>query len=417
MMDKPNISFTILDDDIPAILRVSKEEKDPNLQDVPHRDLSKHLRERFWIKQSGPTARWKNNKIFNLSGWTELRILDLGRKLDDPGDAFYELFLSTYRHIIHLRSWYEVTEVFLPEHALKVNRFIKAYNGLRGKGEIDPIEFLTSLDLGPPDSTMQCEMVNKVIMAIESKAQKGYEGGSYKSLVHDYGRGQLIVGLPLWFATCPSDMMDPSSVLTNFSTRLKLGIKEIKRSVLCANWCPFDSVIILWTPTLEAINQWVKVADMDFYSDPVNHNLKSPFSLLKYYSDLEKCNLPKPDVIKNHVRWDRYSSLNAMLSDQRRWFRFTNNPRPLGPKTCLDIRKSNGVIASLRLDIYMWRLQLLLFVRVNGWCGLRRKIASQFSVRRLYSILRLMYKMRKLYRSSSSKRSMINDNDCSGELG
>lgn len=416
MTDKPDTSLTISDDNAPAILRVCREEKDPNWQDVLPRDRPKHLRERYWIRQLSPIGRWNNRKLFNFAGLTELRISDLGRKLDDPGDAFYELFLSTHRSIIHLRTWFEVTEAFLPGQAKMVNRFIREYNGLRGKGNIDADEFLKSLNLGPPDVCLQREMVDNVIAAIEKKAKKGCEEGSYKSLVRDYGRGQLIVGLPLWFATYPSDLMDPSSVLTDFSMRLKLGLKEIKHSVLRTNWCPFDSVVILWNPTLEAIDEWVKVADIDSYSDPANHGLKSPFSLIKVYSYLKKHNLPKPSLIKNHVRWDRYSSLNAMLADQRRRLRFSNNPRPLGPKACLDVRKSTGVIESLRIDFYMWVWQLWLYVRVNGWRGLRRRIASQFSVRRLYSVLRLIYQMRKLYRSSSSNRPKNNINDRAGEL-
>ena len=408
MTDKPDTSLTISsDDDIPAILRVCGEEGDPNWQDVLLRDKAKHLRERFWINQVGPTSRWNNSQLFNCSGSTELRISDLGRKLDDPGDAFYELFLSTYRHTIHLRTWFEVTEVFLPEHARKVKLFIQEYNGLRGKGNINADEFLKSLNLGRPDVCTQLEMVNRVITSIKKKAKKGREEGSYKSLVNDYGRGQLIVGLPLWFATYPSDMMDPSTVLTNFSIRLQLALKEIKHSVLRTNWCPFDSVVILWNPTLEAIDEWVKVADIDFYSDLANHSLKSPVSFIKGYSYWKKHNLPKPSSITNHVRWDRYPSLNSMLADQRRLLRFTNNPRPLGPNACLNVRKSKTVIDSLRMEVYMWVLQFLLYVRIIGWRGLRRRICSQFSVRRLYFVLRLIYQMRKLYRSSTSKPAVV----------
>ncbi|MYH81794.1 hypothetical protein F4009_22635 [Candidatus Poribacteria bacterium] len=415
MMKKTDKFSTILDDNVVPILRVTGEEKDPNWQDVQSHGLSNYLRERHWIKQADPTKRWNNRKIFNFAGSTELRLSDLGRKLDDPGDAFYELFLLTYQYVIHLRTWFEVTEVFLPEQAKMVNRFIQEYNGLRGKEIFDADQFLKDLNLGRPDICTQLEMVDKVIDRIKKKAKKGCEEGSYKSLVNDYGRGQLIVGLPLWFATYPSDLMDPSTVLTDFSIRLKLALKEIKNSVLRTNWCPFDSVVILWNPTLEAINDWVKVADIDFYSDPANYSLKSPFSFTKGYSFWKKHNFPKPSSIKNYVRWDRYPSLNSMLADQRRLLRFTNNSRPLGPKTCLNVRKSKTVIDSLRMEVYMWILQFLLYVRVNGWRSLRRRICSQFSVRRLFSVLRLIYQMRKLYRSSTSNRSKSNDNDRSDQ--
>ena len=411
MADKIHTPLTISDDNIPAILHVHEEEKDPNWQDVPLRDRTKHLRERYWIKQSGPAKRWKNRKFFNSYGLTELRISDLGRKLDDPGDAFYWLFLSTRRHFIHLRTWFEVTEVFLPEHAKMVNRFIREYNGLRGKGQIDADEFLKTLDLGPPDSHMQKEMADSVIAAIVKKAEKGREEGSYSSLARDYGRGQLIVGLPLWFATFPSDPTDSSMVLKDFFVRLSVGFEAIKHPVLRANWCPFDSIVVLWNPTLAAIDEWAKVADPGFYSDPANYSLKNPLSFMKGYSFLKELNIPIPNNINLSARWDRYSSLNAMLADQRRWLRFPNNPRPLGPKACLDVSKSESIISSLRMDFYMWIPELWLYVRGHGWGGLRRRIASKFSVRRLYTRLRLIFQAKKLYRSSFSKRSKSNDND------
>ena len=386
---------------IPAILRVCGEERDPNLQAVPHRDIPKYLRERYWIKQWSPSDRWPRRDFISVGGWTELRLADLERKLDDPGDAFFELFLFTSRFSVRLRTWVEVTEVFLPEHALKVNRFVREYNGLWGKGKIDTTEFLKSLNLGPPDAHLQREMADQVILAIQKKAQKGREGGSYRSLVRDYGRGVLIVGLPMWFATLPSDPTDPSTVLTDFLTRLALGFENMKRSVLRANWCPFDSVVVLWNPTLESINSWAKVTDPNFYSDPANlswHAPIAPMSCLKILA------LPTPSSRTCRVRWDRYSSLDAMLADQRRRLRFFNKPRPLGPKACLEVSRED-VGSSLRMACYTWLPQLWLFVRINGWRGLRRWIFARFSVPRLYSRWRLSCQKRKLYRSSFADRS------------
>ena len=295
-----------------------------------------------------------------------------------------------------------------------VNRFIREYNGLRGKGKIDPTEFLNSLKLSLPTPYLQREMADKVIEAIEKKAKKGREEGSYKSLVRDYGRGQLIVGLPLWFAAFPSDPMDPSMALKDFCIRLNLGLEQIKYSVLRANWCPFDSVVILWNPSLESIDEWVKVANPGFYSDPANHSLNSPFSLIKGYSYLKERDLLKLCSMFMNVSWDRYSSLDAMLDKQLRQFRFFTKHRPLGPKACLEVHESEGVVTSLRMGFYIWLCKLWLFVRINGRYGLRRWIGAQFSVRRLYFILRLIYQARKLYRSSSSNRSKSDVNDSTG---
>ena len=113
MTDKPNTSFKISENDVPDILRVCGEVEDPNLQDVPLRDLPKYLREQYWIKQWDPTSRWNRDYISGgASG--QLRLADLNRKLDDPGDAFFELGLCTFRSSVSLRIWVEVTEVFLP---------------------------------------------------------------------------------------------------------------------------------------------------------------------------------------------------------------------------------------------------------------------------------------------------------------
>ena len=166
----------LLEEDIPAILRVRGEERDPNLQDVPSRDIPKYLRERYWIKHYSLTNRWSNSYSFGISQCTELRLADLERKSDDPGDAFFDLFWSTLRSAVRVRTWAEVTEVFLPEHVLKVNKFVREYNGLRGKGKINTTAFLQSLDLGPPDAHLQCEMADQVICAVKNKAQKGRKG-------------------------------------------------------------------------------------------------------------------------------------------------------------------------------------------------------------------------------------------------
>ena len=105
MIDKQNTPFTISEDDIPAILRVCGEEKDPNFQDVEPRDIPNYLRERYWIKQwNRHGKRWKN-RVISVSfavGGQHFVTADLGRKLNDPGDAFFELFLSTAQSIVHV---------------------------------------------------------------------------------------------------------------------------------------------------------------------------------------------------------------------------------------------------------------------------------------------------------------------------
>lgn len=126
-----------------------------------------------------------------------------------------------------------------------------------------------------------------MIESIKKKANKGRQEGSYKSLVNDYGRGQLIVGLPLWSATFPADLVDPISTSKDFFIRLQLALNKIKHSVLLKKWCPFDSVIIIWNPTLEAIDEWIQIANKEFYTDPANISMKRPFSFIKTHDFLK----------------------------------------------------------------------------------------------------------------------------------
>ena len=144
--------------------------------------------------------------------------------------------------LITVRTWVEVREVFLPGQAATVNRFVREYNGIRGKGTIDGSEFLRSLDLGVPGARIQREMAGKVVRAVMKKAGKGDVGGSYRPLVNDYGRGVLIVGLPLWFAAWPQTLKEPTALIDEFAPRVLLGFQAIERNVLRQPWCPFDSV-------------------------------------------------------------------------------------------------------------------------------------------------------------------------------
>ena len=300
-----------LKEDIPAILLVCPDKSDSNWENVPPRDKSKYLRQQYWIKQWSPLNRWPS---LGFSGcgfgwWTDLHRVDLGQKWDDPGDAVLDLFLSTLECQVNLRTWIEVTEVFLSsEQAQKVDCFIRDYNNLPGKGNFDRNEFLQSLDCDLPNSHLQREMANRVISVIEKKVQKGREGGSYQRLVHDYGRGLLIVGLPLWSAFLPIAPTDLSTFHDDFIACLKFGLKDIEHSVLRTDWCPFDSVVVLWNPTLKSVDSWTKVADLNFYSDPANSHNGIPFSFL-----IE--NFPTATNISFPVRWDRYPSLSSMIID------------------------------------------------------------------------------------------------------
>lgn len=377
-----------------GILRGNSGDKNgPNWQDVPDRHKTKFLRERYWIEQWSH-ERWPRTDFIGAKGWLELRLADLGRHPDDPGDAFFDFFiLSKLQSLVQVRTWVEVTEVFLsPDQAKKVNRFVRDYNELRGKGEINKHSFLQSLDLDLPGDKLQRIMADRVIAAVIKKAEKGRENGSYSNLVHDYGRGALIVGVPLWFSVLPPTPTDPSAVLDDFACRLTLGFEDIQRSVLRTNWCPFDSVVVLWNPTLESADSWAKRADYGFYSDPANVTWKEPISASKIpalakivYEGAKEHDLSVPSM-NFHARWDRYPSIDAVLADHHRRFRLRNRTRPFGPKSRLEVThlKDSTIRQKLSLRIRIWFLQVGMFILFQGWRGLRQWIFARFSPARIY---------------------------------
>ena len=375
------------------ILRVDGDKNDPNWQDVRPRDKTKYLREQYWIEQWS-MERWPRPDFVGAKWGIKLRLTDLGRRPNDPGDAFFDLCFSSLKlqSLVQVRTWVEVTEVFLPGQAEKVDCFVREYNGLRGKGEIDAPDFLQSLDLDLPGDQLQRVMADQVVDAVVKKAEKGRERGSYSDLVRDYGRGALIVGVPLWFYVLPPTPTDPSAVLADFVCRLGLGFEDIQHSVLRTNWCPFDSVVVLWNPTLESADSWAKMADCGFYSDPANVTWQEPISASKIpalvkvaYEGAKEHDLTVPSM-KFHVRWDRYTSIDAVLADHHRRFRLRNRTRPFGPKSRLEVThlKDSTIRQKLSLRIKIWLLQVGMFILFQGWRGLRQWIFVRFSPARIY---------------------------------
>ena len=384
-----------------AILDAIGEEGDPNWQNVQRRDVPKHLRQRYWInKWSG--SRWPSSEFIHGRGKAEIPLAKLGRKPDDPGDAFFYLFHVTSEWFVWARTWVEVTEVFFPGEGKNVDDFMRQRNGLLGRSQIDTQEFQNRLDFGLPDVRLQQDMADRVIEAVKKKAIKGREGGSYHRLVKEYGRGVLIVGLPLWFAVFPSVPEDPTGAIKDFGIRVGLGLQAMEHFVLRTSWCPFDSIEILWTPTAEALNAWAGNADAGFYNDPANLSLRHPVSLLKLHAMMDsvykvagKFGASQPEFV-THAKWNRYGSVDAMLADQFRRIRLFRGPLPMGPKSDFVVSRNEGH-SSWKSDLLSKAFPVWVFIRVHGWQGIRRRILARLSPGRLYSRWKLRRQAKKLY--------------------
>ena len=396
--------------DMPAVLLFSGDTNDPNLQDVLNRDKSKYLLERYWIKQWSPSKRWKNKTVLSVVGWNNLRLKNLGRKLNDPGDAFFRLFLFIdtflFSRTVRVCTWVEVTEAVFPETASKLNQFIRGYNGLREKEKYDKHEYIKSfIKSSFPSPILQYKMANRVIELIKQKAQKGKEGGSYQHLVSDYGTGVLIVGIPLWFATPPINPKDPSNALYDFCTRLSIGLNEMKHSVLNTKWCPFDSIYVVWNPNLKSIDSWAETVDSEFYSDISNVSWKTPVPIFKMYSFLKENKLEESMSSSCiNIRYDRYSSLNAALKEKHRLFRLSRRPKPFGPKSCLEvIQKKRRSIKNWFSHFLLQKIgTLFILIRFYGFHSLWQLMVNSLSPIHFFKRIHLKHQMKKMYYSKPS---------------
>lgn len=384
-----------------GVLRVVAGANDSKWSSVPSRDVPKHLHERYWIDK-WPGKRWPEDGFCHGGGKGEIGPEPLGRIANDPGDGFFRFFQVTSKWRLSAISWVEVTQVCIPGQDEKVKLIVRQRNGIQGKGSIDEDEFLNALERGLPDARLQRFMADRVIEAIVKKAEKGRDT-AYRKLVEEYGRGVLIVGMPLWFAGFPADPEDPGGVLHEFATRLGVAIDAIDRRVLRKSWCPFDTVSVLWTPTTEALDAWAAGANARFYNDPANRSLENPSSLLKLHGLLDEFQEYAVDgrvpELVSYREWRRYRSVDALVRDQCRWLRLSRQLRPFGPKSEFEAGRLESP-APWKTALSLQFLSVLRFVRAYGRRGLRRWAMARLSPGRAWWRWRTRWGVRRTYARS-----------------
>lgn len=384
-----------------GVLRVVADANDSTWSGVPRRDVPKHLQERYWIdKWSG--KRWQVDGFFHGGGKFEVALAELGRTANDPGDGFFRFFEATSTWSVSAIGWVEVTQVCIPGQDEKVRLIVRQRNGIPGKGSIDEDEFLNALERGRPDAGLQRIMADRVIEAIVKKAEKG-RGAAYRTLVEEYGRGILIVGMPLWFAGFPADPADSGGVLHEFATRLGVGIDSNDRRVLRKSWCPFDTVCVLWTPTTEALDAWAAGANTRFYNDPANRLLGSPLSLLKLHEFLDEfqeyaVDERVPEFVSRR-EWRRYRTVDALVREQRRRSPLPGQPRPFGPKSEFEAERLE-LPSPWKAALSLRFLTVLRFVQAHGWCGLCRWAMARLSPGRAWWRWKTRWEVRRTFARS-----------------
>lgn len=370
-----------------------------DLTDVAERDLTSELRERFWIRKvpNGGGGRNSSGDIHvTVPVWIERAAL--GRNRNEPGDGFRYLFRSGTDWTDERVEWFEVTEVFEGVEARNIESFMRLENGSRASPSFRQDEFVRGLNRRIPRRTAQRRAADQVLAAVEKKLSKS----SYEGMSRNHGYGTLIVGLPLWFATWPLNPMRVENVVDDFTTRVRIGLKSYS-SRLRSKGCPFWRIVVVWNSSAESIREWKRKARLDLYKDPSYWSggiLGASLGPL-LLDALETLVLEGADASKsgNFTRW----IVEARPEKKER----TQHMRL--PPAVAEVRRNlakridtarDGIWARIKLRASLGVLALLCFVRVYGFKGLERRIASRSSPFRWVARLVMRRRALRLYRAS-----------------
>ena len=146
-----------------------------------------------------------------MTAWWDLDRTAIGRRSDEPGDAFIYL-VSMMPRVEERFEWLEVTEVFTTVPASKIEGAMRAWNGIADKHPVDFDAFRRELRRGRPSRLEQRCAADRVLAQIERKLGKK----SYGELLERYGYGTLVVGMPLWFGVHPDDPFRAENAIDDF---------------------------------------------------------------------------------------------------------------------------------------------------------------------------------------------------------
>lgn len=390
----------------------ARREPGDGLDGVPDRDVPSELRERYWIEKAenaGGGARW-----LTLAISTPLRIErhQLGRNRNQPGDGFRYIYRAGTDGIGSRSEWFEVTEVFEGVEPKDIEAFMRVNNGGTADPSFDPDRFLKGLDMGRPRRAAQRRAADRVTDAIEKKMNKA----SYEGMWPKYGYGTLIVGLPLWFATPPTDPSRVENVVDDFMTRVNAGLKPYARQ-LKRKSCPFWRIVVVWMASLESLREMRGKAKFDVYDDPANRRMGNlPIKL----ESLPPFQLDFVSMIEEaRRRGGKGGGIRLCLPVSVPKKRGDETGLQLPPlvsalKQALEGRDANTRMLGGPVERVRWRamqrgMEVLCFVRVHGLAGLRRWAATKLSPHRRIRRWVIRSQAHRLYRASRHRQDVASD--------
>lgn len=372
------------------VLQASEATEEAEWPTIRERDKTKRLREAYWIRQAESHVR--SPKFFGLRCKWECDRGDIERRSDDPGDGFAYLAMASIEGMEIGFEWFEVTEVFTTAPPEQVKAAMQAWNGLSGKKPEELEGFLADLDRRRPSRAAQRRAADCVIAQVRKKLAKS----SYKELFEKYGYGTLVVGMPLWFATPPMNLLRAENALDEFDTRTKLGLEEVRRVELERKDCPFKQVIVLWESTLEAMQEWVEERS-SVYDDVAKLGLVNRLMISGIDAALEY----EPESVSFHATVKAKTKRPSMgpYSD-------TGNRLQELAREQEQVRPGSREKTKRRIALFY--LKLYYIVQFVGVRGLRRLIVDRFSISRFLKANMTALRARRLYgesiRRSGSER-------------
>ena len=326
---------------------------------------------------------WKSRSIVELVGNIEIPSDDpqLHNRGDPPYDALRELVaIDSSGHIIRFRIWIEVAEAAPIAVHRQINRAIKDPDPRRTDAEIQRL-----LDQAPTAAEME-ERAKLVVDLIQRKCEKGRDGGSYAANVKKWGRGLLVIGVPLWTAVLPHNLSEIEQLRASFVFHLAAGLDALRRTTLREETCPFDGVEIRWSPPKAAMKDWG--------SDPGSRDFADPRLVYRHYP----VNLPElvtSDTLRAalsqglYVRWSRHKSMKAFATDRSIYQATTSVARPISCQTAAQrlVQYMSNIIFGWTLKPYVQNMVTgyMPLARINEWPRLFRRWQQFCRLRRRYA--------------------------------
>ena len=404
-----------------SILYTDIGKKQPEWKYVKDRDKIKYLREQYWAKNAENVFSDIEKEIASVTMPYSIK----RSNTDVPGDKFiYQNSIGLSRTKSGL-TWLEITEVFAYNNGKEINEAMREWNDV---GNLEKKKFkklINKMNMARPPRHKQRLVADEVMKSIDDKINKP----SYNKNVNSIGKGHLVIGLPLWFATPPIKIMRVENVLDDFITRVHHGLLEIRKNTLKKGNCPFSRITVVWDMSISAMKEWLRQSDLNEhqYFNKFSFMGKPSFFIVKpeifiEILELLENNMKATDNPSCHL------SLSVKLEKEKQLDGWQKNLKVISQNPDIDkkvilmlekitkkfkkeeqsnIKKYKKKILNIFLRT---AFNITMYARKFGLYDLFKELIKKISLKHKFLVMWLVYKQRKLYlKSMSREREILRD--------